>query len=740
MRLKVLRKLPKFIRLDENHRIEYAWKVDDHWQQQFQECISGAVGAEGLSLERLEQIVQERGLLSSQSALYGYQVPGSVKQLIIVNEQRGERPFAIETVFSLELLGSLMASPQTVINTIAEWVMDTVRFERFDLIRVNRSLLQFTFEFSMGIDIEEAQKSAYKKISDSGLGWVFYQETPYLVEHFTPEIFRFQEDPWLYRLGSRSVLRVPIIFDQRTIGAIMLTSTEPGHFQVEDAFVLEQLGRAVGRAFFHAGILEEREYQTRASSTLLQTLARSIGEAESAAFLKTYCQEFLQMVKVESVAVHLVDEANQRYRNLAHAGKALTGPEEWQAMERDPVLKEMVKARAIVAVNLGEARSYQNCALSGQGITSVLYAPIVDGKDRIRACLVVGCADELALSKQMAGLCKIATEQLAIILSQSVTSTDVGERKRTRALEKPKGFEAIVGSSRAIMETVQKAAAAAQYEFPILLTGETGTGKELFAKAIHRSSPVAKGPFIVVNSAAIPENLLESELFGYREGVFPGGLKGGKKGKILLADGGTLFLDEIGELPLDLQAKLLRVIQEKEVEPLGADKPVPVKVRIVSATHRNLKEMVEQGTFREDLYYRLNSIEIHIPPLRERGQDVLELAESMLDSLAKETGKRRKRLSQDVKRVLMEYEWPGNVRQLQNVINWAFVFAPEDEITVNDLPPEILGAANRDGEESERARLERLLQEFGGNKTALANHLGLSRTGLWKKLKRLGLQ
>jgi len=344
------------------------------------------------------------------------------------------------------------------------------------------------------------------------------------------------------------------------------------------------------------------------------------------------------------------------------------------------------------------------------------------------------------MSNGMAGLFKVASEQLSFIMMQS--TPDIADNKKTEqtTLVKPEGFEEIIGSSKTMQDTIQKAATVSHYEFPILLLGETGTGKELFAKAIHRSSAVSKGPFIVVNSAAIPDNLLESELFGYKEGAFTGGLKGGKKGKILLAHGGTLFLDEIGELSLELQAKLLRVIQEKEVEPLGSEKPIPIEVRIISATHRNLKEMVKNHEFREDLYYRLNSIEIKIPPLKERGQDIIELADNMLQDLSRRNGKRTKRLSSEAIQALLDCDCPGNVRQLQNIINWAFAFADSDVIKIEDLPPEMQIKVRENEEESEVEELARLLEEFKGNKTALANYLGITRTGLWKKLKRLGLQ
>lgn len=724
MKQELLNKFPRFLRFSSEGNIEFSWGIEETFQKQIQESLQSG------------KLTVNKKLRTGKGTLELYRIPGSSKSIVILNQQAGGSDF--DKLFPVEKLTDYTASPQSIINIIADWVIQSVQFDRFDLVRVSRPLRRFNFEYSIGVDIEGVIRTAYKEVSDSALGWLLNNEKPHLTENFTPETFNFSEESALYQSGFRSILRVPIIFNHGVIGAILLASIKPEHFQPEDALLLKSLAEKAARPFFHAGILQEQEYNTSASSTLLQTVAEISSFTRTTEFLDAYCQTLKQVAKTDRVGIFLINKEESKYCCIAEAGIKLATIGEWRPINKLP-FREMLKSKSIIAFNLADSRYETVHGLLGRGLTAMLYAPITDARGDIKACLVTGTADESALSKHIAGLFKVASEQLGYILNQSILNFDERKEAAGKKESKPPGFEDIIGSSPAIRGTIQKAAAVAEYEFPILIVGETGTGKELFAKAIHRSSSVAEGPFIVVNSAAIPDNLLESELFGYNEGAFTGGLKGGKKGKILLAHGGTLFLDEIGELSLDLQAKLLRVIQEKEVEPLGAEKPIPIAVRIISATHRNLEEMIENQEFREDLYYRLNSIEIKIPPLRKRGEDIIELAESMLAELSKRSGKRSKRLSAEAKQALLNCDCPGNVRQLQNIINRAFVFADDDVIKADDLPPEIQKKVRENPEKSEKEELARLLQEFNGNKTALAKHLGITRTGLWKKLKRLGL-
>ncbi|MBT2681532.1 sigma 54-interacting transcriptional regulator [Bacillus sp. ISL-35] len=297
------------------------------------------------------------------------------------------------------------------------------------------------------------------------------------------------------------------------------------------------------------------------------------------------------------------------------------------------------------------------------------------------------------------------------------------------------------------MEKLKKSAAkAAKGRSTVLIRGESGTGKELFAHAIHNSSARSEGKFVVVNCAAIPEDLLESEFFGYEEGAFTGAKQRGKIGKFDLANGGTLFLDEIGDMSLSLQAKLLRVLQEREFYRVGGNVRVKVDVRIIAATNRNLEEMVKQGEFREDLYYRLNVISLNIPPLRDRVQDVEYLITELMKELNSMLGTSITGISSQAKTALLRYEWPGNVRELRNVLERAMTFAEHGKVQAEDLPDYLLSQLSSPlieqislAEDAELGAIRKALSQTNGNKAKAARLLGISRSGLYEKIKKYQL-
>jgi len=309
------------------------------------------------------------------------------------------------------------------------------------------------------------------------------------------------------------------------------------------------------------------------------------------------------------------------------------------------------------------------------------------------------------------------------------------------------GDERIVSQLRLAARVVAK-------RIPVLLHGETGAGKEVFARALHRSSPSVAGAFVAVNCASLPESLIESELFGYRAGAFTGAQRTGRRGKILQADRGTLFLDEIGDMPLVLQARLLRVLDERQISPLGSEEIIPVEFQLVSASHRNLPKLVAEGVFREDLYYRLSGLEVTLPPLRERS----DKRELICRILAEEAGHRMS-IDADAEVLLMSYPWPGNLRQLRHLLRTALVFADEQRLRLTDLPPALrqgvgerleapaapVSEAAFGGdvpplnplEASERAVLLGLLEEQRWNVSNVAKALHISRNTLYRRLHRL---
>jgi two-component system nitrogen regulation response regulator NtrX len=278
----------------------------------------------------------------------------------------------------------------------------------------------------------------------------------------------------------------------------------------------------------------------------------------------------------------------------------------------------------------------------------------------------------------------------------------------------------------------------------VLIYGESGTGKELVAHAIHAMSPRAPEAFVEVNCAAIPEELIESELFGHRKGSFTGASED-KIGKLQKADGGTLFLDEVGDMSLKTQAKMLRALEEQRFEPVGASESIRVDVRVIAATNKNLGEEIERGNFREDLLYRLNVIPFHVPPLRERVEDIALLADHFLREFTTAYGRKPKELTPEAYQVLDEYHWPGNVRELKNLMERIVIMNPQVRIDARHIPlgPSRRSAmdrpADRFGEAAEREYILKKLEETKGNVTRTAELLGLERSNLYRKMKTLGI-
>jgi DNA-binding NtrC family response regulator len=332
-------------------------------------------------------------------------------------------------------------------------------------------------------------------------------------------------------------------------------------------------------------------------------------------------------------------------------------------------------------------------------------------------------------------------DELLVVARRALEHQRLRTQHRYLLSERDEEFNhyGIVGRSRTIQELIRKLELVAQSKSTVLVTGETGTGKELAARAIHDRSAQRDMPLIKVNCAAIPETLLESELFGHVKGAFTGAIAG-KKGKFVLADGGTIFLDEIGTMSPALQAKLLRVLQEREVEPLGSEQTLQVDVRVIAATNRDLRRMVGEGTFQEDLFYRLSVIPIQIPPLRERREDIPALVEHFMHKHQQRTGKRIDQVSDEALAALQAYDWPGNVRELENTIERAVVLATSPVIGPGQI--QMLGASaqtpsglpslnlRQNVEWAEKETMRRALERGGGVKKEAAELMGISQRAL----------
>ena len=347
-----------------------------------------------------------------------------------------------------------------------------------------------------------------------------------------------------------------------------------------------------------------------------------------------------------------------------------------------------------------------------------------------------------------------ANDELLAICRRAVEARElkVGNKRLKKEIHKRSagGAKRPVGQAPRFEEVLELAETVSTTDSTVLISGESGTGKEVVAKYIHHLSDRSEGPFLSINCGALPESLLESELFGHVKGSFTGAVKD-KDGLLVAAGGGTFFLDEIGEMSPSTQVRLLRAIQEREVLPVGATKAVPVEVRIIAATNRDLEEEITRGAFRSDLYYRLNVIQLHLPPLRDRREDVPLLASHFLDRLASLNDGRRVALSEEALEVLMRYDWPGNVRELENALERAAVLCGSDQIDPVALPERVREAPrprltadvqppNPTMEVVERAYIQWVLQAEGGNKTRAAEVLGIDPSTLYRKLNRYGIE
>lgn len=336
----------------------------------------------------------------------------------------------------------------------------------------------------------------------------------------------------------------------------------------------------------------------------------------------------------------------------------------------------------------------------------------------------------------------LCNEQGEIIGAVETLRNLSGLHRQNKPYQDQYSFEGICSRSSGMHGLFDVLPDVAASNATVLIEGDSGTGKELFAQAIHNLSPRSEGPMVVINCGALPEPLLESEIFGARRGAYTGAVES-RPGRLEMAQGGTLFLDEIGDLPLALQVKLLRVLENREYQPLGAKSPIKADVRFVAATHRNLKKMVEEGSFRRDLYFRLNVIGFTIPPLSERREDIPLLVDMALDRFNREYGKAVRGFSPGAMRLLMEHDFPGNVRELLNIVEQSIIFCRNGEIGEDQLPDDLRDAGQTDAKKRRRGcpeaiELRTVLDRFDGNRNQAAHEFGIDRTTLWRWMRKHG--
>jgi transcriptional regulator with GAF, ATPase, and Fis domain len=458
--------------------------------------------------------------------------------------------------------------------------------------------------------------------------------------------------------------------------------------------------------------------------------------------------EAVRMIKADSASIMLMDGDKNILRVLAAQGRECHPKTELKSGEG--IAGYVFYSGKAEIVN--EAASDKRFVAGSNRISSLMCAPL-RVKDKVLGVINIGSerpcdytAADLKLLTTLASQAAAAIEIARLYDSEKKQKETLARENINLSLNLRRTFSParIIGASRQMRDILDKIEKIADAPLNVLITGETGTGKELIAKAVHYNSSRAGKQFTAINCSAIPETIFESEMFGIEKGVATGVDK--RIGKIEQANGGTLFLDEIGDMPLTGQIKILRVIEEREVERVGGRESIPVDIRIIAATNKDLKKEVESGRFREDLFYRLRVLHFHIPPLRERKEDIALLLNYFIDQCVKKFGKPPMRFSKEAAGLFMEYSWPGNVRELENEIERAVALSTSEIIGVYDISEEIRKSAEQvpstSGQtdaESERQIIQQTLAGTGGNKSEAARQLGLSREGLRKKMKRCGL-
>lgn len=589
------------------------------------------------------------------------------------------------------------------------------------------------------------------------------------------KIIKKDNDYWLVDLKSRNGTLVNDVAIQRhslqhgdelTIGDhsyVFLTKPreDPPHVEIKILPDLER-GRTVT---LKASVLREETVLAATHEDTLDANLRSrllrnvdvlhrmaqlmVADMDQSDLLQKLSRMMVSCFNAERAYILLPDGASEQFMAAARSFRQ-------GSKDRDlPLSKTIIervtteKASLLCEDATSDARFDKARSVSRFNILSVMCAPLIHRDTLLGVLYLDNHSSTREFSEEDLQLLQTMANQVAVVIQNFRLLSGIKHRLRHLEEQIEQGEQTIVGNSPAISEVVETARKAADSNATILILGESGTGKEVLAKSIHRWSQRSSRPFVVVNCAALSDQLLQSDLFGHEHGAFTGAIRQ-KKGRLELAAGGTVFLDEIGEIEPETQAKLLRFLQEREFERVGGTRPIRVDVRIIAATNRNLAAEVQSGRFREDLYHRLRVIEVSMPPLRKRRGDIPILAEKFLLDLAKETGREFEGFSQDAIDLLKGHQWPGNVRELRNAIERAVVLSSSDKIVATDFNlshservlhlDEGLTGFHDQVRELKRQVIRDALESTGGMKTLAAERLGLQPTYLSRLMKNLEMR
>jgi formate hydrogenlyase transcriptional activator len=567
----------------------------------------------------------------------------------------------------------------------------------------------------------------------------------------------------LQKEGVKSFCLLPLTTAQRRVGALAFGSTHTGAYDEFDLEFLRQVAAQVAVAVDNAlNFQDAQRYQEQLSRErdrlrlLLEVNNALVSNLDLRELLKAIAVCLRRVIRHDYTALALYDPARGEMRLTAldfPEGKGLIREEMAVPLEGSAG-GEVFATRKPLLVDAQNLNRYQvpiARLAEAEGLKCFCILPLFTSMREL-GTLAVGALAPDAIQPEDIDLLAQVANQIAIAVENALAYREIAELKNKLAEEKlyleeeirtEHNFEEVVGESAALKRALSEVETVAPTDSTVLVLGETGTGKEMIARAIHDLSRRREGTFVKINCAAIPTGLLESELFGHEKGAFTGAITQ-KFGRFELAHRGTIFLDEVGDIPLELQPKLLRVLQEKEFERLGGTRTLRVDVRLVAATNRNLAQMVEENQFRRDLYYRLSVFPIMIPPLRERREDIPLLVRYFVQKYARQMDRRIETISAEEMDELVRYHWPGNVRELQNLIERAVILSPGPELRVplTELKQRSESASSLTLEAAEREHIVRVLREtngvVGGPRGAAAR-LGLKRTTLQSKLQRLGI-
>jgi transcriptional regulator with GAF, ATPase, and Fis domain len=487
---------------------------------------------------------------------------------------------------------------------------------------------------------------------------------------------------------------------------------------------------------------EEDVERVRIYEQILQLSRRLLAGATVAETLDQLMDAIIELTHGDKGFLMLVDERGELDVRVA---RNVGGVETGGAHFSDSIVATVVSTKKpVIVADAANDRQYgRSLSVVNLQLCSVMCVPLLD-RDALLGIIYVGNDNVVNLfNERHLEALTIFAAQASLILARAIALDELRDvNEDLKAQLDGLRFGTIIGACdvmRGIYRRIEKVAAT---DVSVLISGETGTGKELIAREIHLRSDRRKGPFVTINCGAIPENLLESELFGYVRGAFTGAVSN-RAGKFQAADGGTLFLDEIGEMPLNLQVKILRALQDRSITRVGDTRPERVDIRVVAATNRDLKKMIAEGAFREDLYYRLNVVTIHLPPLRERGDDITLLARYMMERFATELNVGKKSLARDALVAIRKHAWPGNIRQLENHIRKALILSESSTIHASDLDLEAdaqraILTLNEAREEWQRQYIREILALNEGNRTKTARDLGVDPRTVFRFLEKEG--